>query len=159
MRIGLISDTHDRLPTLRWALDRFSQLGIETLIHPGDVVAPFTAKVLAEFPGNLHIIYGNNDGERAGLKGVLPKIRGGPLRLELASKRILVHHALDWCRPEDVTWAEMIITGHTHRVAIESRDGKLFVNPGECCGWLTGRATVATLDLMTAEVDLIEVPI
>lgn len=42
--------------------------------------------------------------------------------------------------------------------AIDSRDGKLFVNPGECCRWATGRATVATIDLETTEVELIEVP-
>lgn len=158
MRIGVLSDTHDRLPTMRAVLEQFAQRGIQTLIHPGDIIAPFAAQLLAGFSGQLHVIYGNNDGERAGLKSVLPLIQHGPLRLDLGGKRILVHHFVDWCRAEDVAWAEIIITGHTHQIAIDSRDGKLFVNPGECCGWVTGRATAAIIDLDTNEVELIEVP-
>ena len=157
MRIGVFSDTHDRLPTLHAALGRFAQLGIETLIHAGDVVAPFTAKILAAFPGRLHILYGNNDGERSGLHDILPQIQAGPLFVGLGGRRILVHHFLDWCRPEDIAVADIIISGHTHRVAIERRDGKLFINPGECCGWLSGRATIAVVDLSTTEVEVIEV--
>ncbi|MBW7905916.1 MAG: metallophosphoesterase [Phycisphaerae bacterium] len=158
MRIGIISDTHDRLPTLRAALERFGQLGVDTLLHPGDVVAPFAAHVLAGFPGTLHITYGNNDGERGGLKTVLPQIRDGPLWVELGGKRLLLHHFVDWCTPEDIARADVIVTGHTHELLVERRAGQLFLNPGECCGWVTGRATVATLDLETLDVGVIEVP-
>ncbi len=158
MRIGVISDTHDRLPTLRRALELFQQAGVDTLLHPGDIVAPFAARVLAEFAGTVHVIYGNNDGERSGLRGVLPQIVDGPLVVELAKRRVLLHHALEWCRPEDIEQADMIVTGHTHAEQIEKRDGRLFVNPGECCGWVTGRATVALVDLPANEAELIEVP-
>lgn len=158
MRIGIISDTHDRLPTIHAALERFEQLGIDTLLHPGDIIAPFAARPLADFPAALHVTYGNNDGERAGLKAVLPQIQDGPLFLELAGKRVLVHHFVDWCSPDDIERADLIVTGHTHQVAIDKRDGKIFVNPGECCGWVTGRCTIATIDLDNDEVELIEIP-
>lgn len=159
MRIGVISDTHDRLPAIRAALHKFAPLGIETLLHPGDIVAPFAARVLAAWPGTLYVTYGNNDGERAGLRNVLPQIRDGPLLLPLAGRMILLHHFVDWCRPEDVAQADLIVTGHTHEPGIERRNGRLFVNPGECCGWVTGRATIATIDLATLEASLIEVPL
>ncbi len=158
MRIGLLSDTHDRLPTLRTALLRLRELGITTLLHPGDIVAPFAAKVLAGFEGTLYVTYGNNDGERRGLKQVLPQIQDGPLRLELAGRRVLLHHALEWCRPEQIAGADVIVTGHTHEARIERRDGKLFVNPGEGCGWVTGRASMAVIELDTGEAQLIEIP-
>ena len=158
MRIGVLSDTHDRLPTLRAALDHFRARGIETVLHPGDIVAPFAARALAEFAGTLHVTYGNNDGERRGLKQVLGQIQDGPIRLELAGRRVLLHHALEWCRPEDVAAADVIVTGHTHETRIERRDGRLFVNPGECCGWVTGCATAAVIALESQEVELIEIP-
>jgi len=158
MRIGVLSDTHDRLPTLSWALERFATLGIDTLVHPGDIVAPFAARRLAAFAGTVHVTYGNNDGERAGLKAILPRIQDGPLWVRLDGKRVLVHHFLDWCRPQDTARADVIITGHTHAPAIERRDGRLFVNPGECCGWVTGRATIAVVDLDVGAAELIEVP-
>ena len=47
VKVGLISDTHDRLPTLHAALDVFRNRGIEVLLHPGDIIAPFAAKPLA----------------------------------------------------------------------------------------------------------------
>lgn len=156
--IGLISDTHDRLPTLRAALDVFARRGIDTLLHPGDIIAPFAARALAEFPGKLYVTYGNNDGERTGLAKVLPQIQDGPLLVELAGRSLLLHHFIDWCRPEDIARADVVVTGHTHEVRVESRDGRLFVNPGECCGWVTGRCTIATLNLVTRDVELIEVP-
>ncbi len=43
---------------------------------------------------------------------------------------------------------DLIVYGHTHQVDI--RQGRpLVVNPGECGGWLTGRTTIATVDLET----------
>jgi len=158
MRIGVISDSHDRLPTLAAAIDLLVARGIDILIHPGDVVAPFAARLLARFPGQLHITYGNNDGERRGLREVLPQIQDGPLWLDLAGRRILVHHFIDWCAPADVARAAVVITGHTHAVAVERRGHQLLVNPGECCGWLTGRCTMAEVDLDTLTAQVIEVP-
>jgi predicted phosphodiesterase len=81
MDIGVLSDTHDRLPTMQAALEEFRQRGITTILHPGDIVAPFAAKVLAAWAGTLYVTYGNNDGERRGLKQVLPQIQDGPLHL------------------------------------------------------------------------------
>jgi putative phosphoesterase len=158
MHIGLISDTHDRLPTMAAALSLFRERKIDTLIHPGDVIAPFAAKLLADFHGAVHITYGNNDGERAGLAKVLPQIVDGPLFTEIGGRRILVHHYIDWCNPEDIARADIVVTGHTHEHRIEKRDGKLFVNPGECCGWVSGTCTVGVLDLERMDVEIIEIP-
>ena len=157
MRIGLISDTHDRLTSMRNALARFRQLGIDTLIHPGDVVAPFAAKLLAEYEGRVYATYGNNDGERRGLKSALPQIQDGPLFVEIGGQQVLVHHFVDWCDAADIARADVIVTGHTHEASVDTRDGKLFINPGECCGWLTGRCTAAVWDVESNQVEKIEV--
>ena len=42
--------------------------------------------------------------------------------------------------------AEIVIGGHSHAIVHEQREGRLYLNPGECCGVLTGRATAALLD-------------
>ena len=39
-----------------------------------------------------------------------------------------------------------------------TRDGVLTLNPGECCGWLTGRCTVALLETETMAVEIVDVP-
>jgi putative phosphoesterase len=159
MRIGIISDTHDRLPAIDAGLGILQARRVEAIIHPGDVIAPFAAKRMLGWTGPLHITYGNNDGERRGLKDVLPQIQDGPLWVEASGKLILVHHFIEWCNPADIGLADIIVTGHTHNVVNEKREGKLFLNPGECCGWVTGRATVAVLDTDTLSAEIIEVPL
>lgn len=156
MRIGLLSDTHDRLPAIDAALAVFAQQGVEAILHPGDLVAPFAARRLLAWKGPLYLTYGNNDGERKGLKTVLPQIQDGPLLIDLADQKILLHHYLDWCKPADLARARIVVTGHTHEIVNEVRDGQLFLNPGECCGWVTGRSTIAVLDTDAFSADIVE---
>ena len=99
MLIGVVSDTHDRLPMIDAALRLFADRRVEAVIHPGDFVAPFAVRRLLQYKGPLHVTYGNNDGERAGLKELMPHITDGPLFVELGGRSILVHHFIDWCEP------------------------------------------------------------
>ena len=108
MLAGIVSDTHDRLPMIDRALAVFRERGAEALIHPGDLVAPFAARRLRAWTGPLFVTYGNNDGERAGLKQVLPEIQDGPLFIELGGRNILVHHYIDWCKASQIERAEVI---------------------------------------------------
>jgi hypothetical protein len=130
---------------------------VEAIVHAGDLVAPFTAKRLLAWPGPLHVVYGNNDGERQGLKAVLNQITDGPLWIQAGDRRVLLHHFIDWCKAADVARADIIISGHTHEVVNQHRDGKLFLNPGECCGWVNGRCTLAILDTRSLVAEIIEV--
>ena len=168
MKIGVIADSHDRLPTLRRALSMFRRMEVGALLHAGDFVAPFAARLLVgpDAPRAdrcpLHCVYGNNDGERAGLKQVLPGVVDGPLRVTIGGRVIVMHHFVDWLKPGDAAGADVVVTGHTHEVAVEKRKGAdgqevLYLNPGECCGWVTDRATVAVLDLETLEAQIVEV--
>ncbi len=159
MLIGVISDTHDRMPAIDAGLTALLDREVDAIIHPGDVVAPFAAKKFASLPVPLHVTYGNNDGERVGLKSVLPQIVDGPLVVELGGRSILVHHFIDWCDAADIARADIVITGHTHAVSVEREDNKLLLNPGEACGWVHGTCTVATLDTDSLEVDIIELDV
>lgn len=175
MKIGVMSDTHDRLPTFRQALAMFKRLNVGAILHAGDLVAPFAAKLLTEteLVGSTPVfcVYGNNDGERDGLKQMLPHITEGPMRLELpiasgGKRTIVMHHFIDWLKPADITGADVVITGHTHQPVNDLRDvpttinpnGKqLYLNPGECCGWVSGHCTVALLDLDELKADMIDI--
>ena len=137
----------------------FCRLKVDAVFHAGDYVAPFAARLIGPeaLPIPLHCVYGNNDGEQAGLKRVLPGIVSGPLKVVLAGRTIVMHHFVDRLTPTDTAAADVVITGHTHQVVNEQRDGKLFLNPGECCGWVHDQPTVAVLDLATLKADIVEV--
>ena len=156
MLIGLISDTHDRLPMIDRAIEMFQRRGVQAILHPGDLIAPFAAKRLLKFKGPIYVIYGNNDGERAGLKEVLPQIVDGPAHILMAGKKIVLHHFVDWCVPSDIAQADIVVTGHTHQVISEQRNGTLFLNPGECCGWVHDRCTVGLLDTDSMNMEVVE---
>ncbi|MCG8509348.1 MAG: YfcE family phosphodiesterase, partial [Rhodospirillales bacterium] len=125
----------------------------------GDYVAPFAAKLIAPDALSIpvHCIFGNNDGEREGLKNILPNLVDGPLKVNLGGRTVVMHHFIDWFEPADLQGADVVISGHNHEASAETRDGHLFLNPGECCGWLTDRCTVALLDLSELNAEIIEV--
>ncbi len=157
MLIGIFSDTHDQLVAIDKALAVFKERNVDFVIHGGDIISPFAAKKIkagVEVP--LYIIYGNNDGEREGLKKILPQIEDGPMFIEAAGKTILVHHDPDLTPPDAIDRADIIITGHTHELGTRQEGSKLYINPGEGCGWLTGKATVALLDPKSLNVEIVE---
>ena len=154
MLVGILADSHDHLDYVDAALRLFENRKVEALVHAGDFVAPFAVRRLLQFSGPIHATFGNNDGERAGLSELLPQAVDGPLFITLGGRTVLVHHFLGWCDPADIARAEIVITGHTHEVVNRLDDGRLLLNPGECCGWVTGRATAAILNTidLTAEI-------
>ncbi len=159
MKIGVISDTHDRLPTFRRAMSFFTRLKVEAIFHAGDFIAPFAAELISpkQVSMPVYCVYGNNDGEREGLKRMLPQVQDGPLQVELGGRKIVMGHFIDWLTKDQIASADVVISGHTHEVVNESRDGRLMLNPGECCGWVNDKPTIATLDLATLEAQIIEV--
>lgn len=156
--IGILSDTHDNLPRVREAVRLFNDAGCDLVIHAGDFVAPFAVEELRNLNAPVRAVYGNCDGERAGLAQAfrgIGEIHDGPLAFVHAGLRFVV------CHLDSVAWAQagqkagdVVVFGHTHRALVETRDSVLLVNPGEAGGWLRGKSTVALFDpaARTAEI-------
>lgn len=157
MKIGVLSDTHDNLAAIGAALRLFEQAGVEAIIHAGDYCAPFALKRLMQARTPLEGVFGNCDGERAGLAKLLPSLAEGPRHLELGGQKICVIHDRLRLRHEDFEASDIIIFGHTHEPKVERQEGRLVLNPGECGGWLTGRCTVAIVDTKALAADIQEV--
>ena len=149
MRIGILSDTHDHLTATAKALEAFEAAGVGAVIHAGDFVAPFVLRYILGRLGDIPLVgvFGNNDGERRGLAKLLPDLEDGPRHVELGGRKICVIHDLLALPHEDEMSSDIIVSGHTHLAPqCELREGRLYVNPGECCGWLTGICRASILD-------------
>ncbi len=116
-RIGLISDTHGLLRPQ--ALDALR--GCELIVHAGDVGKPEVLAALRAL-APLHAIRGNIDVQP--WAQVLPET----LDLEIDGVRVHVRHDLKTLGPD--VRADVVVTGHSHKPLIETRDGVLYVNPG-----------------------------
>ncbi|MBN2584162.1 MAG: metallophosphoesterase, partial [Planctomycetes bacterium] len=143
----------DNLVALDRALAAFEDAGVETVIHAGDFCSPFALKMmLARLSVPLVAVFGNNDGERRGLARMLPDLCDGPRRFELADRKFCLLHDPAALAHEDEMASDIVVCGHTHEVQAELRNGTLYVNPGECCGWLSGLCRVSILDTATLAV-------
>ncbi|HSA96377.1 MAG TPA: metallophosphoesterase, partial [Acidobacteriota bacterium] len=122
----------------------------DLVIHAGDFVAPFTALELKNLKCPVKAVFGNCDGERAGLARVCQgwaEILEAPFEFVHAGVRFAVTHldsAVDGILAANR--CDIIVYGHTHKPVVKTENGILVVNPGETGGWLTGKSTVALLD-------------
>jgi hypothetical protein len=147
MKIGILSDSHDNLPRIEKAVRFFNKNKVGFVLHAGDFVAPFTILKLKNLKCAWSGVFGNNDGEKNGLSRISEeRIKEGPLRVNLDNKKITLVHDVNTIDP-NTEQAALIVFGHTHKPEIINRPDKLMVNPGECGGWLTGKSTVALVDL------------
>ncbi len=154
MKLGVVSDSHDNLQAISAAMHLFEAEGVEAILHAGDFCAPFALKRILQTRTPVHAVFGNCDGERAGLMKLLPDLADGPLHLELDGRKVALIHIWERLSHEDREAADIIVYGHTHEPKVEHTEGRLILNPGECCGWTTGRCTAALVDTdrMTADV-------
>jgi hypothetical protein len=88
---------------------------------------------------------------------LLPELADGPRRLELGGRKICLVHIWENLSHAAFEASDIVVFGHTHEPKIERHEGRLIVNPGECGGWMTGRATVAILDTDTMAAETEEV--
>ena len=88
MLVGLLSDTHDRLPAIRALLQYMQARGVGIVLHAGDYCAPFSLLPFIELNMPMVGVFGRNDGDRDALQaaqGLVPHHRqcfhGGDLFL------------------------------------------------------------------------------
>ncbi len=156
MKVAIISDSHDNMPLIKRAVERFRELGVEFVLHAGDFVAPFSLRPLMDSGIEWKGVFGNNDGEKNGLVKVSSgRISEPPLSLELDGKKIVVVHKPEEVSPEFYASQDVVVYGHTHQKEIRKEGACLVVNPGELCGYLTGNPTFAVLDTEAMEAQIL----
>ena len=161
MVIGVMSDSHGRADRVHDACALFDELGVEHLIHCGDVGG---TDVLDELVGRAcNFVWGNMDfpdhAIRAYLHSVgLPWPERSPVSLVLDGKRLLIFHGHEPGVMERAPTldADYAFHGHTHQCRDE-RFGRLrVINPGALAR--AARHTVATLNLSTDVLTFHEIP-
>lgn len=150
LQIGLISDTHDRLPFIDKAIQKLNQQKIALVLHAGDYSAPFVVNSFKHLKSKMIGVFGNNDAERnilsrkfeelhIDVSGTFKEIRFDGLKIAL------LHGENEELLGSIVNTQSynLIVFGHTHKVKSSQKGDTLLVNPGEVCGYLTGKATIS----------------
>ena len=160
MRIGLIADTHDRLPAIAELVRQMQAAGVGMVLHAGDYCSPFALKAFEDAHVTLAGVFGKNDGDREGLLSRAQSAFGAelfesPHSFEIGGRRILLVHDIGDVNKRSVLGHEIVIHGHTHQQEMKTRGETLIVNPGEACGWIYGTPSAALLDLDTRHVEFL----
>ena len=141
MRIGILSDVHDALPSLRAALRELRST--DALLVAGDLCSPFVLPVIAGgfAHGDVHIVFGNNDGDRFRMERMaadLPNLHlhGEVWTGELGGRAIAMNHFPAIAATMDEARFHLIVHGHDHRCRAErTAAGGWRLDPGSLLGY------------------------
>ncbi|HTQ37424.1 MAG TPA: YfcE family phosphodiesterase [Pirellulales bacterium] len=162
MLLGVISDTHGHAANTRRAVQMLESLGVEAVLHCGDIGSPDIVPLLSAWP--TYYVFGNVDGgsqtvelrkaiERAG-QTCLGRIGS----LELGGVKIAVLHGDDG-RLLDQTIAEgghgLVCHGHTHVPRWEKIGQTMVLNPGAL--YRADPHTIAVVELPQLRAEIIAV--
>ncbi|MBU7016047.1 MAG: metallophosphoesterase [Theionarchaea archaeon] len=160
MLLGIISDTHDRLSMVRRAHSLFKERDITTIVHAGDFISPFVIPLFEGF--RMYGTFGNNDGEKKGLLTKFSDVKAVVTdifcEVRIDSLNIAVTHGHIPSLLELLLKSnqyDLIVYGHTHEPEIRGGN-PILINPGECCGYLSDRSTVAIFDTEKRKGEIID---
>ena len=162
MKIAIMSDSHDNIWQLAQAMPTLA--AADAVIHCGDLVAPFMILRLIQGIRDtpVHIVWGNNDGDKGLITEVASKaenikLHGDFADLKLGGLKIGVNHYPKVARSLAESGSyDVVCYGHDHIAHEEWVGETLLLNPGELMG-LQGRSTVAVLDSETRAVVFVDI--
>lgn len=155
MRIGVVSDTHDRPEAVTEAVRLLTTIHrVELILHCGDIESPETVELFKSVP--THFVYGNWDKDRVKLSASIRASGGTPHdgfgALELAGKKVAWLHSHDrhqFYQLEHANYFDYLFYGHTH-IREQHRTGRTLVaNPGAL--FRANPKTCIVLDVVTGE--------
>jgi len=163
MFVGIVSDTHDCLPMIEKAIDKLNASNVKLVLHAGDYCAPFTATRFQRLNSHFIGVLGNCDGEKDLLKKRYSEfhkeIRGRFAEVVVGKLKIALLHGEDEELLKSLIRSrayQAVVHGHTHASRIYRKDNTIVINPGEVCGYLSGRGTIAVLDTSTGKARIID---
>lgn len=142
MRIAVISDIHDHLFKLDQALTAIRRAGdVGTMLCCGDLCSPFVIPRLAQgFGGRIHIVFGNNDGDRYRITEQARSQRrvvlhGESAELRLGGRTFCINHFDHIGRSlAHGNTFDVVCFGHNHRLEVMRLERTLLINPGAIMG-------------------------
>jgi len=164
MLIGAISDTHDNLPQVEKAVKYLNDQKVGLVLHAGDYVAGFVIPKFKQLNCKLIGVFGNNDGDHELLKKRFSETTNCTIhdrfaQVEVEGYRIALLHGTETELLDAIInsgYFDAVIHGHSHNKSIDKKGKTLVINPGEVCGYLTGKCTAALLDTAKREAKIME---
>jgi hypothetical protein len=146
------------------AITRLNQEKAKIVLHAGDYVAPFTVVRFKQLKAKLIGVFGNNDGDHPFLKKKFAEIETAEIRGNFAEVKVdglkiaLLHGEEEELLQSLINTEsyDIVVHGHSHEARIFKKGKTIIINPGEVCGYLSEKSTIALLDTETREAKIIQ---
>lgn len=128
LKIGVLSDSHTKTKLHKEAIEHLLSLGVEYLLHAGDIMLEEHLQVLEDTGLPYACVYGNNDTALISLHGKY-NIFQEPYYFKIEDLKIKMMHMPYYMSAD----ADLVVSGHTHVFDASLAKETLFINPGEVC--------------------------
>ena len=156
MKVFIISDSHDNWKNLDTALSIATQLDVDIILHAGDFVSPPGLTLFEKIKKPVHIVWGNNEGEKQGfLKRIenIPQIthHNFTMKENFDGLNFFMNHYPEKAKEAGKSGKyDVCVYGHTHLFESEVlKNDTIILNPGGIAGSRTGVATALLFDTDT----------
>ncbi len=159
MILGIVSDTHGHVPYTREGVRMLESLGVEAILHCGDIGSEAIVPLFAAWP--THFVFGNVDiGSQAKALQIAIADAGQTCHgrfgsLELAEVKIALVHGDDQHLLAGTIAAgahDLVCHGHTHISRLEKIGETLVLNPGALYRATPHSIAVVELPSLNAEI-------
>lgn len=158
--IGILSDTHEDIRMIRKAVRLLIERSPALVIHCGDIISP---PVLEHFKGlPMRLVFGNNDGERSGLKKKCYELGfdeiNDTLTFSHAGRSFFVNHGTNPRTIEEAALSgsyDYVLHGHTHLKRDELCGRARIINPGAL--FSADTFSIAFLEPETGALEFVEI--
>jgi len=145
------------------AVSRLNLEKVALVLHAGDYVAPFVIQKFKALNCKLIGVFGNNDGDHELLRKRFSEtenctIRGRFAEINAEGFLIALLHGDETELLNAVATHggfNAVVHGHSHANVSMNMGKTLVINPGEVCGYLTGKSTLALLDTSRREAKIV----
>ena len=156
MKIAVMSDSHDHLENVDRVVALAGEQGAEILLHCGDICSPFVMDRLAPFKGQVHVVFGNNDGDHLTIGRIAERFSNITIHhhtgiIETDKGLVAFTHYPEHGKGLAATGNyAAVFSGHTHVRMSEIMNDTPHINPGETMG-LLGDTGFVIFDLESGE--------
>ena len=149
MKIGVISDTHNKIEYTKKIINFFKSKDINYLLHAGDIGVDVLDLIIKE---NIEFIavLGNTDKDISLEKYINAPIYKEPHYFKLNGVTFKLMHHPYFLTPD----VDVIIYGHLHKFECDKKKS-LYLNPGEVCARQKPKIEGALIDLKDLSVEYV----
>jgi putative phosphoesterase len=163
MKIAIISDIHDQIDNLNWAINQLQDKNISHIFALGDYASSYIIERLQIHDVPINAVWGNCDGDKQSMLRAsqnenrnITFANGNFDTIELEKQRYFITHFPSLAEHAATTLEyDAVFHGHTHYKRNEKIGNTPIINPGKLALYPNDEISFAIFDTKTLVADFI----